>query len=131
MTDQLKSQQKAVKKNKEIVAELDKLAGSDLKVLQAGVGELNKELDKLKEEWNEYKKPIADEIQQEKQGISDKKVEYQYKIDKIKELKKEVKETIQDLEHKKEMIAYLNGQWEKMPKDINRNEYLKRIYEII
>ena len=66
MTDQLKSQQKAVKKNKEIVAELDKLAGSDLKILQAGVGELNKELDKLKEEWNEYKKPIADEIQQEK-----------------------------------------------------------------
>ena len=29
------------------------------------------------------------------------------------------------------MVVYLEGQWEKMPKDVNRNEYLKRIYGII
>ena len=59
------------------------------------------------------------------------KVEYQYKQDKIKEIKKDIKETVQDLTHKREMKDYLQGQWEKMPKDLNRNQYLKRIHEII
>jgi DNA repair exonuclease SbcCD ATPase subunit len=42
-----------------------------------------------------------------------------------------VKETIIELEHKKETLQSMNNQWEKMPKDINRNQYLKRINEII
>jgi predicted nucleic acid-binding Zn-ribbon protein len=29
------------------------------------------------------------------------------------------------------MLSYLEAQWEKMPRDINRNQYLKRINEII
>ena len=29
------------------------------------------------------------------------------------------------------MLQYLTNQWDKMPKDINRNQYLKRINEII
>lgn len=52
-------------------------------------------------------------------------------MDKIKDIKKEIKETIQDLEHKKELLVYLQNQWEKLPQDINRNQYLKRINEII
>lgn len=104
MADQLKTQQKNVKKNKEIITELKKLEGQDLKVLQAAVGTLHTELDELKEEWNEYKKPIADELANEKQGIADKRVEYQYKMDKIKDIKREVKEAIETLQHKKEMI---------------------------
>ena len=85
----------------------------------------------LKEEWNEFKKPITDEIATKKQDISSTKVEYKYKIDKIKDIKKEVKEAILLLEEKKENLKYMNSQWEKMPKDINRNQYLKRINEII
>lgn len=131
MADTLKTQEKAVKKSKEIIQEIAKLEGQDLKVLQAQVGTIKTELDELKEEWNEYKKPIADELQNEKQGIADKRVEYQYKIDKIKDLKKDVKQTIEDLQHKKDMVVHLEAQWVKMPKDINRNEYLKRIYDII
>ena len=29
------------------------------------------------------------------------------------------------------MLVYLQGQWDKIPRDINRNQYLKRINEII
>ena len=35
------------------------------------------------------------------------------------------------MEHKKDLIKYYTQQWENMPKDINRNQYLKRITEII
>ena len=65
------------------------------------MGKIKGELDELKDQWNEFKKPIADEIAAEKQDISDKKVEYKYKLEKIKDIKKDVKETLTELEHKK------------------------------
>jgi len=52
------------------------------------------ELDALREEWESYRKPIKEEIYEAKQAISDKRVEYQYKADKIKELKREVKQVV-------------------------------------
>lgn len=38
MADTLKTQEKAVKKSKEVIQEIAKLEGQDLKVLQAQVG---------------------------------------------------------------------------------------------
>ena len=73
-------------------------------MLSGQVSEIQKELDELKAEWDEYKKPINEEIASKKQDISSTKVEYKYKVDKIRDIKKEVKETIQQLEHKKEML---------------------------
>lgn len=58
-----------MKKKKEVVTELVKLKGQDLKVLQNEVASLNKELDELKMEWEEYKKPINEEIFDKKQEI--------------------------------------------------------------
>ena len=55
---------------------------------------MKKELDDLKAEWEEYKKPINEEIFEKKQEIQEKRIEYQYKNEKIKGLKKEIKEAI-------------------------------------
>ena len=49
LAENLKTTQKAVKKKKEVVAELAKLGGQDMRVLQAEVGEINNELEELKE----------------------------------------------------------------------------------
>ena len=108
MAENLKSVTKVNNKNKEILNELDKLGSQDMKALQHEVGELSKALVELKAVWDEYKTPINEEIFEQKQNISDKKVEYQYKVDKIKEIKKEIKEALQDLEHKKDMLKYYN-----------------------
>jgi hypothetical protein len=45
-------------------------------VLQSEVATINGELEQLKDEWEEYKKPIKEEIYETKQAISDKRVEY-------------------------------------------------------
>ena len=66
MAENLKTIQKAAKKNKKIVTELDKLGVQDMKVLNSQVAEIKKELDDLKAEWDEYKKPIGDEIFEQK-----------------------------------------------------------------
>jgi hypothetical protein len=62
MAENLNADMKGNKKKKEVINELDKLKGQDLRVLQSEVGELNTELEALKEQWEEYKKPIDDEI---------------------------------------------------------------------
>lgn len=92
---------------------------------------INSELEGLKEEWESYKKVANDEIFEVKQDIADKRVEYTYKNEKIKELKKEFKSTVGEIEHKKQVLTFMQQEWETMPKDINRNQYLKRINEII
>ena len=58
-------------------------------------------------------------------------MEYQYKADKIKGIKKEIKEAIQELDHKRQTLQYMEAEFTKLPKDLNRNQYLKRINEII
>jgi hypothetical protein len=63
--------------------------------------------------------------------MADRRVEYQYKNDKIKDLKKDYKTAISDTEHKKKVLTYMQQEWENLPKDVNRNQYLKRINEVI
>ena len=107
LVDSLKSTQKAAKKKKEVLTELDKLQGQDLRVLQNEVGAISGELEQLKDEWEEYKKPINEEIFEKKQEIADKRVEYQYKQEKIKALKGEFKAVVQDIEHKKRVHQFM------------------------
>lgn len=81
----------------------------------------------MREEWESYRRPIKEEIYEAKQAISDKRVEYQYKADKIKELKREVKQVVQQIEHKKKVVEFMQQEWETMPKDVHRNQFTKRI----
>lgn len=61
--------QKVAKKKKEVLSELEKLKGQDMRVLQNEVGQVKKELEELRNEWEEYKKPINEEIFEKKQEI--------------------------------------------------------------
>lgn len=100
-------------------------------MLQSEVAAVTADLEQLKEEWEEYKKPISDEIFTEKQAISDKRVEYGYKQEKIASLKKEFKQALAEAEHKKAVLEYLQQQWEALPKDSNRATYLTQTNDLI
>lgn len=75
-----------------------------MRVLKDDVAGVKRELDDLRSEWEEYKKPINEEIFDKRQEIQEKRVEYQFKADKIKGIKKEIKEAIQELEHKRQTL---------------------------
>ena len=102
-----------------------------MRVLQAEVATINNELEELKVQWDDFKKPINEEIVMARQEISDKRVEFRYKQDKIKNLKQEFKAVVQETEHKKKILEYMQEEWNTMPKDVNRNQYLKRINGLI
>jgi len=42
-------------------------------------------------------------------------------------LKQEFKQVVGEIAHKKQIFDFMQEEWETMPKDINRNQYLKRI----
>ena len=75
-----------------------------MRVLKDDVAGVKRELDDLRSEWEDYKKPINEEIFDKRQEIQEKRVEYQFKADKIKGIKKEIKEAIQELEHKRQTL---------------------------
>ena len=58
------------------------------------------------------------------------KIEYGYKAEKIKEIKKDIKKSMKELKYKQEMMQFMTEEYDKTPKDVNRNQYLKRINEI-
>lgn len=59
------------------------------------------------------------------------KIEYGYKAEKIKEIKKDIKKSMKELKYKQEMMQFMTEEYANTPKDaINRNQYLKRINEI-
>jgi predicted nucleic acid-binding Zn-ribbon protein len=63
----LKRDKAELKKKREVLKEVEKLAGQDLRVLQQEVSQMNDELTNLRDEWEEYKKPIKEEIFETKQ----------------------------------------------------------------
>lgn len=46
---------------------------------QAKVNELESELASLQKQWDEYKKPLVEEIQETQEEVKEKRVEYQFK----------------------------------------------------
>lgn len=46
-------------------------------------------------------------------------------------LKKEFKSVLGEIEHKKQILTYMQEEVATLPVDVNRNQYLKRINEII
>ena len=58
------------------------------------------------------------------------KIEYGYKAEKIKEIKKDIKKSMKELKYKQEMMQFMTEEYDKTPKDVNRAQYLKRINEI-
>jgi len=58
------------------------------------------------------------------------KIEYGYKAEKIKEIKKDINKSMKQLKYKGEMMQFMTEEYDKTPKNVNRAQYLKRINEI-
>jgi hypothetical protein len=43
----------------------------------------------------------------------------------------ELKKAVVDIDTKKKIISFMEQEWQQMPKDVNRNQFIKRINEII
>lgn len=46
-------------------------------------------------------------------------------------MKQEFKGVVLEIEHKKKILEFMQDEWQTMPKDVNRNQYLKKINGLI
>ena len=111
----------------------------ELTILQKqGVSGLDKELadlektyQDLQKQWEDYQKPIQEEIYKNKNKLKDMKLEYGFKQEQIGQIKKNIKKSLAELKYKKEMLKFMEEEYAKLPKDINRNQYIKIIDNLL
>jgi chromosome segregation ATPase len=118
---EIKDKTEVFRQKKELLNEIEKCEQTDIAQLEAEVSNAQVELDGLRVQWKEYQKPINDEIASTKNKLKDMRIEYGYKAEKIKEIKKDIKKSMKELKYKQEMMAFMTEEYDKTPKDVNRN----------
>lgn len=119
------------KKKKELLAELEALQSKGVKGLDEELKDLEDKYGDLRRQLDDYQKPLEEEIYRKKNKLKDMKLEYSFKHEQIKEIKKNIKKSLAELKYKKEMLKFIEEEYAKIPKDVNRNQYIKRINEVV
>jgi len=94
------------------------------------VSNLEKKIDDMITNWEEYTGQAKCKIDELKNNIESKKKEYNFKYEKVNLLKKEIEEISGKIVVKEELANFLKEEYEKMPIDINRNKFINKISEL-
>lgn len=94
-------------------------AGSSARVMQ------------LAQEWETHRKPLVEKYRSKKEQKNKRRDACRQMVEEMKRSREEMKAMIQDLKHKQEKSQLLEEEFQKLPKNINRNLYTYRIMEII
>ena len=119
------------KKKTDLIKELQILQKQGVGGLDKELADLEKNFQDLQKQWEDYQKPIQEEIYEEKNKLKDMKLEYGFKQEQISQIKKNIKKSLAELKYKKEMLKFMEEEYSKLPKDINRNQYIKRINDVV
>ncbi|CAG7835882.1 unnamed protein product [Allacma fusca] len=85
----------------------------------------------LANQWENHRQPLIDEIRHKRADSANKISETAKQREEIRSLKAVLKEMGQEAKEKVELYSQLMAEYEKMPKDLNRSAYTRRICEII
>lgn len=90
-----------------------------------------KRLLQLGEEWEKHRVPLVTKYRRKKQMLNDRKGEVGVKVDQIKRMRQEMKAKVVDLRQKDQLFKQLTEEYNKLPKSINRQVYVRRIMDIV
>jgi hypothetical protein len=94
------------------------------------VSNLEKKYEEMISNWEEYSGQAISRIEELKNSIETKKKEYNFKYEKIGQLKKEIEEISSKITLKQELANFLNEEYQKIPVDVNRNKFVTKISEL-
>eukprot|EP01098_Paradermamoeba_levis_P011728 TRINITY_DN5047_c0_g1_i1.p1 TRINITY_DN5047_c0_g1~~TRINITY_DN5047_c0_g1_i1.p1 ORF type:complete len:602 (+),score=239.34 TRINITY_DN5047_c0_g1_i1:128-1933(+) len=118
-------------KIKKKVFELLPDADNNIKMLEDMAQQSVDALLELAREWEKRRVPLIEEYRTLKMTLTTKKGEAKSKLDQIKDMRQTMKELAEELQKKSERYKQLIEVFEKLPKDINRAVYTRRILEIV
>ncbi|KAL3212082.1 hypothetical protein MRX96_008328 [Rhipicephalus microplus] len=118
---------------KEVSAALQQISGDIEKkeVSKAKIDAAAQKLVSLSTQWEKHRAPLIEEYRQLKEQCSKRLNETQQKLEEIKAMKDKMREISEQARTKEEMHKQLVAEYEKLPKDVNRSSYTKRITEIV
>eukprot|EP01104_Vermistella_antarctica_P003369 TRINITY_DN1354_c0_g1_i1.p1 TRINITY_DN1354_c0_g1~~TRINITY_DN1354_c0_g1_i1.p1 ORF type:complete len:672 (-),score=226.67 TRINITY_DN1354_c0_g1_i1:21-1880(-) len=90
-----------------------------------------KRLAELAAEWEQHRVPLIDNYRKLKHQSLNKKDDTQEKLDRIKAMRAEMKELVVLIRQRDDRYKQLIELYSRMPKDINRGMYTRRIMEIV
>lgn len=86
---------------------------------------------KLNTEWEKVRNGLISEFHEVQQQYNDKHLTYSQNVEKLQRLRADIKQSGADVREKEEQYKVALEEYEKMPKTINRNVYIKRIMDIV
>jgi hypothetical protein len=77
---------------------------------------LTGQIEEIKSAWVDIKQHLEQELEKKKHVLGERKIEYQYKADQIKQMKKEISDSLREMKYKEELIKFLEEEYAKTPK---------------
>uniref|UniRef100_G3MM00 Coiled-coil domain-containing protein 22 homolog n=1 Tax=Amblyomma maculatum TaxID=34609 RepID=G3MM00_AMBMU len=106
-------------------------ADENIAKLQAKIDAAAQKLVSLSMQWEKHRAPLIEEYRQLKEQCSKRLNETQQKLEEIKAMKDKMRDISEQARTKEELHKQLVSEYEKLPKDVNRSSYTKRITEIV
>jgi len=126
-SSQLEDEFRSHKQSLEMLDDFDK----NMKLLQEITAQSGERLVELAQEWEKHRQPMLQVYREHKQKLSQRKLECRTKLERIKTMRLEMKQMIQQLHEKDALTAKMKEEYEKMPKAASRGSYTVRILEIV
>jgi hypothetical protein len=123
---------KEIEEKLETFEQIQKLNNKEIKEdeINLEVSSLEKKYDEMISNWDEYSGQAKSRIEELKNSIETKKKEYNFKYEKISQIKKEIDDISTKIGIKNELANFLNEEYQKIPMDINRNKFITKISEL-
>jgi hypothetical protein len=132
LTENNKGILKEMSEKIETFEQIKKLDSSEIKEddLMIEIKSLESKYDEMVSNWQEYSGQAKTKIDELKSLVDTKKKEYNFKYDKITEIKKEIDDISSKIQLKQELANFLGEEYQKIPLDINRNKFISKISEL-
>ncbi len=75
--------------------------------------------------------PLVEEIRTTKDSVAKRKSDMKYKLDRIKQMREEMKRLAVEIREKDELVKQLMEELSKLPKQVQRTGYTRRIMDIM
>ncbi len=82
-------------------------------------------------EWETHRVPLVEEIRTTKDTVAKRKADMKYKLDRIKQMREEMKRLAVEIREKDELVKQLMEELSKLPKQVQRTGYTRRIMDIM
>merc|ERR1711865_1096842 len=109
-SQQLHSDHRVTKRTFELLPDIEK----NLQGLRQITGESAKKLMQLASEWEAHRRPLLEEYRSKKAQLQSRRRDFDSKVARIKEMRRQMKAMLRDLQNKEELYKLLLEEFEKL-----------------